>query len=323
MKALLFDRGRLRITDLPEPAPPPGESLVRIIQAGVCATDIEIARGYMDFAGVPGHEFVGIVEESGRPELLGRRVAGEINCPCLRCEVCARGNPNHCPNRTVLGISGRNGCFAEFIALPDANLHPLPDSMTDFQGVMVEPTAAAFRVLEQLGDLSAAEVAVVGDGKLGLLVAQALASEGASVTIVGRHPDRISVLEKSPFEYSYLESRKLDLPRIERSFPTVVDCTGSPEGPAFALRLTAPLGTLVMKTTVREPVPLPTDRMVVDEIKVLGSRCGPFPRAIRALADGKVVVERMLTETFPLARADEALRRAQSPGVLKVAIAMQ
>lgn len=321
MKALYCDETGFALRDLPAPAPAPGESLIRVKAAGVCATDIEIGRGYMGFSGVPGHEFVGTVEKSPTRALIGKRVVGEINCACGSCDFCRRGIPRHCLKRTVLGISGRNGCFAEYVVLPEENLHVLPETMTDFQGVMVEPTAAAFRVVEQLGEIAGMRIAVLGDGRLGLLVAQALACEGASVWLIGRHPEREDLLSGAGI--AFCPAEEAGRPVLDGTFPTAVDCTGSPEGPAAALRLLRPLGTLVLKTTVSRPLLMPSQRLVVDEITVTGSRCGPFPRAIDALEKKEVRVEEMIAKRFPLSLAPEALDYAAKPGVLKTLITME
>lgn len=320
MKALCYKNNGFSLRDVQRPSRPPGESLIRIKAAGVCATDIEIGRGYMDFTGVPGHEFVGTVEASDTSGLEGKRVVGEINCTCGRCEFCIGGSARHCRERTVLGILARDGCFAEYVILPDRNLHILPDAMTDFQGVMVEPTAAAYRVVEQLGTVSGVKIAVVGDGRLGILIAQALAAEGASVFMIGRHPERRQLLDESGTEFCL--SGSAEEASLSATFAVAVECTGSPEGPAAALELLQPLGRLVLKSTISRPLRLPSERLVVDEINVIGSRCGPFPEAIDAIHRGKIRVDGMLDETFPLDRAPEAIDHAAKPGALKVLITM-
>jgi threonine dehydrogenase-like Zn-dependent dehydrogenase len=321
MLALYFDGKDFCLRELPAPRPAPGESLIRVKMAGVCATDIEIGRGYMKYTGVPGHEFVGVVEQSAAEELLGKRVVGEINCVCHRCEFCLRGRPRHCRARTVLGICGRDGCFSQYITLPDENLHVLPESMTDLQGVMVEPTAAACRVVEQLGDIRGKRVVVLGDGRLGVLVSQALASEGASVCLVGNHPERSGFLTGRGIKF--IERGSGAARSRAGTFSIAVECTGSPEGPASAMAFLEPLGTLVLKTTVSRPLQLPSERLVVDEINVIGSRCGPFPKAIDALSRRKIEVEQMLDKSFSLDDAPEAVRHAAKPGVLKTLITME
>jgi len=318
LKAVFFDGARFALEETPKPEPGPGEVLIRIAVAGICATDIEIGRGYMDFTGIPGHEFVGIVAESDRESLPGARVVGEINCPCGACDFCLRDLGGHCPNRTVLGIHGRDGCFAEYLTLPEENLHVVPESLSDARAVFVEPLAAAFRIVEQIGSVEGKRAAVVGDGKLGLLVAQALASDGANVCLVGRHPERESIV--SPRGIEFIEEKSERAAALRRSFPIAVDCTGSPDGPPAALELVEPMGILVVKSTVHEPLSLPSDRLVVDEIALVGSRCGPFKRAIRALETGEIETEGLVEKSFPLAGAPEAIRLASEPGVLKVLI---
>jgi threonine dehydrogenase-like Zn-dependent dehydrogenase len=321
MKALYFDGTDFAFRDVPEPEPADGESLIRIKLAGICATDIEIGRGYMQYTGIPGHEFVGVVEQSSNASLVGKRIVGEINCACGSCAFCRLGHPRHCSERTVLGILGRDGCFAEYIVLPDKNLHLLPESMTDFEGVMVEPTAAAFRVVQQLPNLPGKRVAVTGDGKLGLLVAQALACEGASVCLLGNHPERRRIVAGRGIEFC--PSASVNDAAMQGAFPAAVECTGTPDGPAAALSLLSPLGILVLKTTVTQPLHLPSQRLVVDEISVIGSRCGPFPRAIEALEKKEVEVEAMFDRSFPLEQAAEALKHAAKPGILKTFMTMK
>jgi threonine dehydrogenase-like Zn-dependent dehydrogenase len=320
MKALHFDGVEFQLKVLPLPEPAPGESLVKVHAAGICATDLEIAKGYMGFTGVPGHEFVGTVEQSDRAELVGARVVGEINCICGACDLCRRGLGRHCPNRTVLGIYKRDGCFAEHLTLPDSNLHVLPESFSDFQGVMVEPTAAAFRVVEQLENAAGLRVAVVGDGKLGTLVALVLAAEGARVSLVGRHPERAQAVEAVGVEFHLAEPSPPTA--LERSFPVAVECTGDPGGPARALALLEPMGVLVLKTTVTEPLRLASDRVVVDEISLIGSRCGPFPRAMEAIEAGAVGVDILLEASYPLSRHKAAFEHASRRGALKVLLTL-
>ncbi len=317
MKAIYFEGTGFTLKEIPVPDPPPGETLIRVKAAGICSTDIEIGRGYMDFSGVPGHEFVGVVERTGNPSLSGRRVVGEINCACGVCDLCARGLGRHCRDRTVLGIYRRNGCFAEYVTLPDGNIHRVPESMTDLQAIMVEPTAAAFRILEMLGDVSGLKVAVLGDGRLGLLTVQVLASAGARVSLIGNHSERRAIIEGHGIEFFH--ARAGETSELQGSFRVAVDCTGSPHGAADAIKLLEPMGRLVVKTTVREPLALPSERLVVDEITVIGSRCGPFDRAIQALCSGSVEVDDIIEGSYPLAEFESAMRRA-SGGALKIVL---
>jgi len=304
--------GPLLRTDLPLPAAP-GEALLRPTVAGVCATDLEIARGYMAFTGVMGHEWVGHVVSSPDPAWLGRRVVGDINAPCGTCPTCRANRPTHCPHRSVLGIAGRDGAFAERFALPLANLHPVPDAVSDDAAVFVEPLAAALEILEQVHVRPSDRVVVLGVGRLGQLCARVLALTGARVTGVGRSTERLALLP----------------PGIDRATPDaldtasadlVVEATGAADGLALATRLVRPRGTLVLKTTVHAPAPQVPTPWVLDEIRLVGSRCGPFPPALRLLASGAVDPRPLITARFPLAAADAALTAAAAPGQLKVLI---
>jgi threonine dehydrogenase-like Zn-dependent dehydrogenase len=314
MRALRFD-GRLRLaTRVPVPRPARGEALIRVRRAGICRTDLEIAKGYMGFRGTLGHEFVGEVVAARDRALVGRRVAGEINCGCGRCASCRRGEGNHCPTRTVLGIVGRDGAFADWLTLPEANLHPLPDGLPDEAAVFVEPVAAAFRILDDVDVAGAGDVLVLGDGKLALLVAQVLGLVNRRVALIGRHAAKVA------------RARRLgiDARRGGRRAPApadvVVDCTGSAEGFPEALALTRPRGTLVLKSTAAHGAPLNLAPVVIHELKVVGSRCGPFTPAIAALRDGRVRVGPLVTATLPAERALEAFRAAGARGALKVQI---
>jgi threonine dehydrogenase-like Zn-dependent dehydrogenase len=312
VKAIVVQDGKARLrVDYPKPARRPGEALIRALVAGICNTDLEILAGYMAFSGVLGHEFVGVVEEADTRALAGRRVVGEINCPCGECAFCEAGRGSHCRRRTVLGISGRDGAFAEYLTLPEANLHLVHPDMPDETAVFAEPTAAAFRILEQTTPRFDERCAVLGDGKLGLLVAQALAGKCA-VTLVG-HNERKIALARSLGLTAVLESH-LD----EKDFDTVVDATGSAEGFAATAKLVRPMGRIIAKTTVAGDVPAPLWRLVVDEITVIGSRCGPFEPALAALRDGSVKVEPLVSARYGLDDFDKALAKAQEPDTLKV-----
>jgi threonine dehydrogenase-like Zn-dependent dehydrogenase len=314
MRGLFFDEALRYAPQLPDPSLQEDEALVRVLMAGICNTDLEIVRGYMGFRGIPGHEFVGRVERARDSTWVGRRVAGEINAACGACETCRAGRPRHCPNRTVLGILNRNGAFADYLALPLANLHALPESLPDERAVFVEPVAAAFEILEQVAVPTAGRALVLGDGKLGMLVAQVLAVAGSPVTMLGRHAERGPLAAELGFEFALAAEHHG--PRAE----LVVDCTGSAAGFEQAVRLTRPLGTLVLKSTVAEGIPLNLAPLVIDEITVVGSRCGPFPRAIQALAEGAIRVDPLLQEAYPLPQGLEAFARAAAPGTLKVAL---
>ena len=316
MKALRFEDGRLRLADVPAPSHA-GEALVRVRLAGVCNTDLEIVRGYAGFRGTLGHEFVGVAESApGAPELEGRRVVGEINAGCGACEQCRAGDARHCPARTVLGIVGRDGAFAEYLRLPSANLLPVPDELADERAVFCEPLAAACAITERVSVGADARVAVVGDGKLGLLCAQALKIlTGASVALVGRHASKLDVARRRDIETFKAEELP---PSLERTFDVTVEASGSPRGFETALRLLRPRGTLVLKSTFHGVTELNAAPVVVDEMQIVGSRCGRFAPALELLRRGAVDVDSLVSEEFPLAEGVRALGRAAEPGVLKV-----
>ncbi len=312
MRALRWDGTRLTLArDQPDPVRRTGEAVVRVRLAGICRTDLEICRGYMGFRGTPGHEWVGQVVDADDAALVGRRVVGEINLACGRCDWCARGLGRHCPTRRVTGIVDADGAFADLLVVPASVLHPVPDTVTDADAVFVEPLAAAFEILEQLGDVAGRRAVVLGDGKLGLLVAQVLARAGADVRIAGRHADKLALAERLGVDAG-APTPGVDL---------VVDATGSAGGLAAALTLVRPRGTIVLKTTVGEEHRLDLAKAVIDEITVVGSRCGPFAPALAALAGGTVSVAPLVDRVFPLDDAVAAFARAATPGVLKVLIA--
>jgi threonine dehydrogenase-like Zn-dependent dehydrogenase len=316
MKALRFENGRLSLADVAAPGRE-GEALVRVRLAGVCNTDLEIVRGYAGFEGTLGHEFVGEVERApGAPELEGRRVVGEINAGCGRCQLCRAGDARHCPARTVLGIVGRDGAFAEYLQLPAANLLPVPDDVPDERAVFTEPLAAACGVTERAKVETETRVAVIGDGKLGLLCAQAVrATTGAGVTLVGRHDRKLEIVR----DRGVRTARADALPdSFERGFDVVVEASGSPAGFETALRLLRPRGTLVLKSTFHGETRFDSARVVVSEISVVGSRCGRFPAALELLGACAVDVESLVRDEFPLSEGPRALERAAEPGVLKV-----
>jgi threonine dehydrogenase-like Zn-dependent dehydrogenase len=317
MRALLLEDGAVALRDVATPTPATGEALVRVQMAGVCNTDVEIAKGYMGFAGVLGHELYGVVEACDDAGWIGKRVAGEINLACGRCALCERGLGRHCPARSVLGILGKDGCFAEYVTLPVENLHALPDELDDERACFVEPTAAAFEILEQLELERGQRVAVLGDGKLGLLIAQVLVSAGCEPTLVGRHARKLGLAREHG-------ARPAGLAELApKSFGVVVEATGSAVGMEAAMGLIEPRGTLVLKSTYHGALELDAAPIVIDEITLLGSRCGPFEPAIDALRRGAVDPSGMIDAVLPLARADEALRRATEPGVLKVLLDMR
>lgn len=311
MQALFFDGAEVRLTARPEPLADAATAVVHVALAGICSTDLELIKGYMSFRGVLGHEFTGVVVD-GPSEWRGRRVVGEINFACGRCAFCQRGLRRHCPNRRVMGIAGADGAFAEFVAVPAANLHAVPDSVPNEVAVFAEPVAAAFEVLEQVPVARAAEAVVLGDGKLGLLVAQVLHQAGARVRAVGKHPEKLAILRRRGIETTTLAEWD------RASADLVVEATGSAEGFALAVAATRPRGTVVLKSTIAEAVHLHTAPLVINEITVIGSRCGSFPPALRALEAGSVDVRSLISAREPLRDGVEALRLASCPGVLKV-----
>ncbi|HYO64364.1 MAG TPA: alcohol dehydrogenase catalytic domain-containing protein [Pyrinomonadaceae bacterium] len=316
MKALRYEEGRLRVAEVEVPRRD-GEALVRVTLSGICNTDLEIVRGYAGFEGTLGHEFVGVVESApGAPELVGRRVVGEINAGCGRCELCRGGDSRHCPERTVLGIVGRDGAHAEFLQLPAVNLLPVPDEVPDERAVFAEPLAAACGIVERARVEDGMLVAVVGDGKLGLLCAQALAAlTGAHISLVGKHPAKLDIARRRGVETHTLDALP---PSAARAFDLAVEASGSPAGFALALSLLRPRGVLVLKSTFHGATEVDAARLVVDEISVVGSRCGRFAPALELLRRDAVDVSGLVSELHPLAEGARALERAAAPGVLKV-----
>jgi len=311
MRALVFD-GEPRIAEVPVPRRAEGEARVRVFTAGICNTDLEIIKGYMGFQGVPGHEFVGVVEECTSPHLQGKRVVGEINCVCHRCHYCRLEMPHHCLDRTVLGIDGRDGAFAEYLVLPEENLHVVPGTIRDDVAAFTEPVAAAFRILEQIDVGEDDRVIVLGDGKLGQLCAQVLWLQTKKLVCVGKHHDKLEMLRNLHINIAYIDDP------LEPGADVVVEATGSASGLQRALELVRPEGTIILKTTIADATPANLALPVINEVKIIGSRCGPFRPALEALAMGNVEVRPMITETYPLAEAVHALQRAAAPGVVKV-----
>jgi alcohol dehydrogenase len=306
--------GRLEVRRQPLPRVPEGFARIRLLAAGICSTDLELQRGYYGFSGTPGHEFVGeVVDSPAYPMWLGRRVAGEINLACGRCVWCERGLGRHCPTRTVLGIVKHPGAFREFLTLPIHNLHRVPDSIPNEHAVFIEPVAAACEILDQVKIPKGDPVALLGDGKLGLLIAQVLQAHGARVHLFGRHRDKMRLVEKSRVTTEFVPKT---LP--QHAYRWVVDATGSAEGLRAAVTMCEPRGIIIMKSTVHGLVTIDTAPVIVNEITLVGSRCGRFEPAIRLLASGKVNVADLISDEFPLDRAPEAFARAATKGVLKV-----
>lgn len=307
----------MTVADVEEAAPGPGEALVDVLAAGVCGTDLELARGYMGFRGVPGHEFVGVVRQvrsrADRP-LVGARVAGEINIGCEECRLCVEGMARHCPRRSVLGILGKPGAHATSLSLPVANLRAVPAGISDLEAVFIEPLAAAFEIAEQVRVERGDRVLVLGDGRLGLLAAQALASRGARVTLAGRHEPKLETARALGLEACRLPETPTP------DFDMVVEATGSAQGLSLALRFARPRGTVVMKSTCAGPTALEASQVVVNELTLVGSRCGRFEPAIEALAAGAVKVLPLVTAELPLESGPEAFQRAAAPGAFKIVL---
>jgi alcohol dehydrogenase len=318
MRALLLDKELRLAEDYPTPEPPPGEALIRVTIAGICNTDLELMKGYMQFHGIPGHEFVGVVEQArGAEEWEGRRVVGEINAACTTCPTCRAGRPTHCPNRTTLGIDGRDGAFAEALTLPIHNLHPVPDALSDDAAVFTEPLAAACQILQQVHVCPTDHVIVLGDGKLGLLSAQVLALTGCDLTVVGRHPEKLDLLTRRGIATTLQDDEHLV---TESGADLVIEATGSPAGYAAARQYVRPRGTIVLKSTYHGAFDADLTMAVVNEVTLVGSRCGPFAPALRLLERGLVEVTPMIQARYPLSEAVDAFEHAARPGVLKVLI---
>jgi threonine dehydrogenase-like Zn-dependent dehydrogenase len=314
MQALQWKNQLLQVNEVPVPVPAPGEAVIRVIKAGICNTDLEIIRGYYPFSGTLGHEFVGEVVEAPDNKLVGKRVVSDINASCHQCRLCLAGHPHHCLNRSALGIKARDGAFAEYLTMPTHNLVVLPDMVTDNQAAFAEPLAAALEIQEQIAFKQADPVAVIGDGKLGLLIAASLAEARLNVTLIGHHPERANVLPH-PVD-NYLTT----LP--DSQFQFVVEATGSPSGFADAMALTSPRGTLVLKSTYKAPLEFNPSPLVVNEITLIGSRCGPMDKAVDLMASQTLDPARLVQAEYPLNQGVEAIQRASSPGTLKVLLAM-
>jgi threonine dehydrogenase-like Zn-dependent dehydrogenase len=289
----------------------PGESVVRVRLAGICGTDLELAKGYMDYHGIPGHEFVGEVAATKNPALEKRRVVGEINAACGRCHSCAAGLGRHCENRTVLGISGRDGAFADYLRLPDANLLTVPDSVSDELAVFTEPLAAAYEIFEQVQLPRNRRVLILGDGRLGAIVALTFKAEGYDVVIGGHHEEKARLLNQIRLKVEVEQN-------LNRRFDIVVDCTGSPSGFGRALELATPRGTVILKSTAATSTDLNLAPVVINEITVIGSRCGRFAPALDALTSGKIDPRPLISATIPLDEGLDALNEARKTSNFKI-----
>jgi threonine dehydrogenase-like Zn-dependent dehydrogenase len=314
MKAVYFDGHHLELVALPKPSFKGNETLIRLLKAGICNTDIEITKGYFGFKGVLGHEFVGIVEASKNTELVGKRVVGEINAACGSCDYCRKKLQRHCPQRSVLGILNRDGAFREYLTLPEENLYQVPESVSDEEAVFTEPIAAACEILDQVQINAHDKVSILGDGKLGLLIAMVLCQTGCQLSLIGKHSNKMKLLEGLGIETMASEASQ----NLSRYFDVVVEATGSALGWDQALLLVKPRGTVVLKSTFQGQVAFNPAPIVVDEITVVGSRCGRFETALSLLERKRIRPGTLLHRTFPLEQAVEAFELAEHSGVLKV-----
>lgn len=310
VRALRLVDGKLSVDDIPVPVAD-GEAIVRVVTAGICNTDLEILRGYAGFSGTLGHEFVGIVESSPVSTQIGTRVVGEINAGCGRCPDCLKGDSRHCPERNVLGIIGRDGAFANYLKLPARNLLAVPENVTDRQAVFTEPLAAACEIIDQVGISPQDRVAVIGDGKLGQLIARVLKTTGCHLSLMGKHEGKLQLAQKAGIETLLNADAR-------PPYDIVVEASGSPTGLERALELVRPRGTVVLKSTVSDKVFINTTRIVVDEIQVLGSRCGRFEAALDLLARNAIDVEPLISAEYSLGAGVNAMKFAAQPGVMKV-----
>jgi len=314
MRAIWLEGRSIRLRDdVPIPEAPPDEALVRVHQAGICNTDLELVRGYYPYKGILGHEFVGTVQQGPEP-LRGRRVVGEINAVCGRCDACRAGRRTHCERRTVLGIVGRHGAFADYLTLPVENLHVVPDEVSTDAATFAEPLAAALEIQEQVPLHPGDRVLVVGDGKLGQLVAQTLSLAPCDLLVTGRHPGKLALLARRGIRTGGPETM------APGGFDVVVECTGNPDGLRVALSAARPRGTVVLKSTYAGAVTLEASTVVVNELTLVGSRCGPFAPALRLLAERRVDVEPLIHARYPLRDGLAAFEHAARPGVLKVVL---
>lgn len=313
MRALILKDGNVQFRDdVSGPRPQAGQALIRVLLAGICATDLEVIRGYTGFQGILGHEFIGVVEEAHDEAWVGRRVAGGINVGCGQCKICLGHGPEHCPERTVLGIIGKDGVFADYVTLPLVNLHAVPQNLPDEVAIFTEPLAAAVRIRDQINVRPTHNVAVVGPGRLGMLIGQVLSLDGSPVTMLGRRRETLQLPSRLGLDVGLADDF------ADNAFDVVVEATGNSGGLGQALRLVRPLGTLVMKSTFHGESTLELSKIVVGEINVVGSRCGPFAPALRLLSRGAVQVRDMIEAEYSLEHGVQALELAAKPGVRKV-----
>lgn len=318
MKALYFNGCNLELQERPIPENGEGESLVKVLLAGICRTDLEIMKGYMNFVGIPGHEFVGEVVKSANPKLVGKRVVGEINAGCGACDFCRHGMERHCSNRTVLGISGRDGAFAEYLTLPNSNLLEVPASVSNEKAVFVEPLAAALEILEQIHIPPASRVLIIGDGRLAVLISLVLRLTGCEFIVLGKHSNKVKLFEEIGARVSLLD----DLRDTRGRFDFVVEASGSPSGWTLATEFVKPRGVIVLKSTYHGNLDFNAAILVINEISILGSRCGQFLPALRLLASDFVDPTVLISDSLGLDEFSEAFSKAKTSGVFKVLIYM-
>ena len=315
MKAVIFDEILKLDNNYPMPQPKENEALIKVDTIGICNTDYEITKGYMGYKGILGHEFTGIVEKANNPTLVGKRVVGEINCGCGECELCKQGLERHCFNRSTLGIWQREGCFAEYVCLPEKNLLVIPDNVSDEEAVFVEPLAAALEILEQVHIPPYKKVAILGDGKLGLIIALALNASGLDITLVGKHQEKLDIAKAQGVKTKLLSEIK-----IEKSYDFVIEATGSISGFETSLALTKPRGTLILKSTIAASKEFNLAPIVVDEINIIGSRCGQFAPALRLLESKRIDVKPLISDIFNIDDSIEAFERNKEKTSIKVLV---
>lgn len=317
MQALIFWDELEFTTDYPHQVPQSDEALVRVTMVGICNTDLEIIKGYMGFKGILGHEFVGVVDECDTREFWGKRVVGEINCGCGQCSYCQSGQSRHCPNRSVLGILKRDGAFADYLILPIKNLHIVPDSLSNEEAVFVEPLAAALQILEQVEIKPEHSVVVIGDGKLGLLIAMVMAQTNCLLTVIGKHHPKLDILKQKGI--STLLSHQTN----ELKADIVIECSGHPSGFDLSQKIVKPMGKIVLKSTFAEEILFNPANMIINEITLIGSRCGPFDKALSLLEKKVIDITPLITDVYPIKNGFEAFEIAKKPESLKVLIKMQ
>lgn len=314
MKALIFDN-RLQIEDIPIPNRLGNDVLIKVKYAGICNTDLEITKGYISgYNGIPGHEFIGHVVKASNSELIGKRVTGEINCACQKCEYCLKGLQRHCPNRTVLGIINRNGAFAEYVTLPEENIVLLPNTLSDLQAIFLEPLAAALEILEQFTFQPEHRVLLLGDGKLGLLIAMVLNKYKIDLTVAGKHPEKLDLLAQDSIKTALIQN--LDMSRYD----VVIEASGNSSAFINSLNYVKPRGTIILKSTYANNFPFNPASLIINEITLIGSRCGRIPEAIRFLNEFNIPLEKMISKIFTLENGIDAFEYSKRKGVLKVVI---